>query len=413
MLKDVAASNAAIGLVAGTIPNVLSMVFSPIVSYRSDRYRSRWGRRIPYLVIFSPVVTGCVILTGYAPEIGAWLHSLLHAAVGPAAKARVIFYTVSGCSILFQFFNVFVYYIYYYLFNDVVPQQFLGRFYALFRVVGAGAGFIFTRYCLGLAETHLHEVFVTIALIYLIVFMLMCWRVKEGEYPPPPEPARKSFRFTGVRVFVRECFFTPFYWPLYLAYSLSIAGSSAILLFRILFAKDLGITLDEYGKVLSWGSIISLVLFYPFGWLADRIHPMRLALIAGVMTVIVGLGSALDIHSRWTFFVWTTLGMIAAAVAISASGPLLPAILPKAQFGQFTAAVSLTQSVSVIASNYLVGVYVDRMGSYRVIYWWSVLFTAISLVSWLVLYRNWIRLGGRKSFVAPVPENDLAGGEKA
>ena len=83
----------------------------------------------------------------------------------------------------------------------------------------------------------------------------------------------------------------------------------------------------------------------------------------------------------------------------------LPAILPKTQFGQFTSAVSLTQSVFVIVSNYAVGFVVDRTGSYKVIYWWSAVLTAISLVLWLVLYRDWVRLGGSHHYVAPVYED--------
>jgi maltose/moltooligosaccharide transporter len=405
MLKDISISNATIGLVAGTIPNVLNLLFAPVVSYRSDRHRGRWGRRIPYLVLFSPIVAGCVVLTGYAPSIGAWLHGMLVAWFGPISKGQINFFSVAVCSILFQFFNVFVYYVYYYLFNDVIPQQFLGRFYALFRVVGAGGGIVFSRYFLGAAEKHPHAVFLSIAIIYLSVFLVMSWRVKEGEYPPPAPAVDGGSRFSGVRTFIRECFFVRFYWTLYAAFGLSTAGGSGILLFRILLAKNMGMTLDDYGKILSWGSVISVILFYPFGWLADRIHPMRLSLIGFMVTLTVGLGSALGIRSETSFFVWTTLAAVAAALAVSASGPLLPAILPKTQFGQFTSAVSLTQSVFVIVSNYAVGIVVDRTGSYKVIYWWSAVLTAISLVLWLVLYRDWVRLGGSQHYVAPIYED--------
>lgn len=183
MLKDISISNATIGLIAGTIPNILNLLFAPVVSYRSDRHRGKWGRRIPYLVLFSPIVAGCVVLTGYAPSIGAGLHGMLFARFGSISNGQVIFFSVAVCSILFQFFNVFVYYVYYYLFNDVIPQQFLGRFYALFRVVGAGGGIVFSRYFLGAAEKHPHAVFLSIAIIYLSVFLVMSWRVKEGEYP--------------------------------------------------------------------------------------------------------------------------------------------------------------------------------------------------------------------------------------
>jgi hypothetical protein len=52
------------------------------------------------------------------------------------------------------------------------------------------------------------------------------------------------------------------------------------------------------------------------------------------------------------------------------------------------------------------------MGSYKVIYWWSAVLTAISLVFWVVFYRNWVRLGGSQHYVAPVYE-DISGELKA
>jgi MFS family permease len=403
MLKDISVSNSTIGLIVGTIPSLISMIFAPIVSYRSDRHRGPWGRRIPYLVWFSPVVTVCVILTSCSPEIGSWLHSVLTPMGVSVSRPMMILFVVGGCSVLFQFFNLFVYYIYYYLFNDVIPEQFMGRFYALFRVVGAAAGFFFSRYILGMAESHRREIFITIAIIYLVAFMLMCRNVKEGEYPPPPPDSKRAgSRLAGVRTFIRECFSLPYYWLLYLAYGVTAAGSSGIVLFRIFFAKDLGMTLDDYGKILGWGSVLLVALFYPFGWLADRIHPMRLAILAAVISLGVALGSAAFIQWKTSFFLWTMLGSVAGAIAISASGPLLPLILPKAQFGQFTSAVSLVQSAMVMVANYVVGLLVDMAGSYRLIYWWSALFGALSLVLWLFLYGAWKRRGGQHHYVAPV-----------
>ena len=44
-LKGLHASNAAIGLLVGSIPGAMNMIITPIVSYRSDRHRGRLGRR--------------------------------------------------------------------------------------------------------------------------------------------------------------------------------------------------------------------------------------------------------------------------------------------------------------------------------------------------------------------------------
>ena len=49
---------------------------------------------------------------------------------------------------------MFISSVYYYLFNDVVPAAFLGRFVALFGIVGSGAGFVFNLLVFPYAQTH-------------------------------------------------------------------------------------------------------------------------------------------------------------------------------------------------------------------------------------------------------------------
>lgn len=410
LLNDLPITKTTIALVIGVIPNLITMIVTPILSYRSDRHRGPWGRRIPYLVVFSPVVTACVILTGFSLDISAWIHGLLSTRFAGVSAAQIMFVTVATCSVLYQFFNLFVYYIYYYLFNDVIPQTLLGRYYALFRIVGAASGFLFSRYIFGWTEHHMRSVFVAIGLIYLVAFMLMCWKVREGQYPAPPpvsEPSTGRIRrwLAGLKTFVRDCYSHPFYWPLYIGYALGLVGGSGVSIFRSLFAtEELGMSWDELGRAMSWGLIIGLVMYYPLGWLADRIHPMRLILIGIVATLLVYIGSAINIRSADTFIFWTLLNFASQAIAVSANAPLYPRIFPKSHFGQFSAAISLLSSGAVMLGNYAVGRLIDSSAtcSYMVMYWWSVGFTVPSLLCYLIFYRNWKRRGGARNFVPPI-----------
>ncbi|HXG24154.1 MAG TPA: hypothetical protein VNJ09_06320, partial [Chthonomonadales bacterium] len=139
-LKDFGASNRMIGLLVGTIPAGMNMVITPVVSYRSDLHRSRLGRRIPFLLWPTPCITLFLITTGYADVIGRWLNAGLLSHFGNFSTAGVVIVTIAISSVLFQYFNLYVTSVYYYLFNDVIPEQFMGRFYALFRLVGSAAG---------------------------------------------------------------------------------------------------------------------------------------------------------------------------------------------------------------------------------------------------------------------------------
>ncbi len=87
--------------------------------------------------------------------------------------------------VCFQFFNLFVTSVYYYLFNDVVPEAFLARFMALFRMVGTAAGALFNAFVFRYASP-IRPDLSHFGHLYLIAFGVMCWRVKEGVYPPPP-----------------------------------------------------------------------------------------------------------------------------------------------------------------------------------------------------------------------------------
>ena len=120
--------------------------------------------------------------------------------------------------VCFQFFNLFVTSVYYYLFNDVVPQAYLARFMALFRIVGTCAGALYNYFILKYAYTHMQEIFLIAGLLYFVSFAVMCWKVKEGEYPPPPPNTdNKKGLKAAVKTYATECFTHRFYWFFFMA----------------------------------------------------------------------------------------------------------------------------------------------------------------------------------------------------
>ncbi|HRE81829.1 MAG TPA: MFS transporter, partial [Opitutaceae bacterium] len=51
MLRQFQASDFLTGLFMAALPAIIGVVIGPIISYRSDRRRGKWGRRIPYLIL--------------------------------------------------------------------------------------------------------------------------------------------------------------------------------------------------------------------------------------------------------------------------------------------------------------------------------------------------------------------------
>ena len=55
MFKRHGASDMINGLMMVSLPNALGLLLGPVISYKSDHCRSRWGRRIPYLLFTTPI----------------------------------------------------------------------------------------------------------------------------------------------------------------------------------------------------------------------------------------------------------------------------------------------------------------------------------------------------------------------
>lgn len=211
-LDAAGASNTVKAVVMGTIAAFFNMVMNPYISFKSDGMRTAWGRRRPILLWMTPFVCLALILIAYAPEVSRWLQEGLGLGTAvsggmlPAAPdMAMLVVTLAGAVIIFQLFNNLMAPVFYYLFVDVVPDAFMGRFIALFRIVGALAGYVFNMWIFPHAMTHTRVIYVGAALFYGVGFLIMTLRVKEGVYSPPVHEKTASM-WEKARVYVKECY---------------------------------------------------------------------------------------------------------------------------------------------------------------------------------------------------------------
>jgi MFS family permease len=398
-LKNLDASNAVVGLLVGSIPAAINMILNPIISFRSDRKRTRWGRRIPYIFFASPFVTICLIGIGWAPKLAEKVQPFLAANVSPAVLGLIF---VAILCVGFQAFNTFVGSVFYYLFADVVPEAYIGRFMAFFRVVGAAAGFVFSRYIIGLADNYLPWIFTGVAIIYFISFMLMCFQVKEGEYPEPSDDKERKNFSSSVKLYFKECFSNPYYRWFFLGTAFNAASVICRTMFNIFFAREnLGMTLDQYGKIMSWGMLLALVLYIPLGFLIDKFHPIRIYIVGIVLVVLTNIFGYFMINSYETFFIFSMSLAVVYAIQSASNLPLYVALLPKERWGQFCSAQAMFQAFILIIANYGGGLMIDWIGDYRFIFIWDAIFTSIALIAIIFVYVGWKKYGGQKAYVAP------------
>ncbi|MFZ4695178.1 MAG: MFS transporter, partial [Verrucomicrobiia bacterium] len=415
-LRSLDSPNLLIGFIMTTLPGIFNFTITPWLSFKSDRTRTRWGRRLPFIVMTMPFLSLSLILIGFSPEIGAWVHGRVLSGSG-MAQAQVIILLLAVFAAAFDFFNMFVSTVYWYLFNDIVPKEWMGRFTAWFRMISAVTGALYNFFIFRFAESHMREIFLGAALLYLVGFGIMCLRVKEGEYPPPSDDGNRVGLLQKMRIFGRECFTMRYYWDIFLGET-CVAMAATIGVFQVFFNKSLGLTLDHIGKMAAVSAITVPVCYFFAGNLVDRWHPVRVCAYFQVYSAFAGLGTWV-----WLFipapppllYVWIAILTSAffqapmSAMGATAGVPRLMRLLPREQFGQFCGAMAMVRALAVMLGGVLAGAWVDVWKTvfhdanyaYRFNFLYREVLILVAFCFYYRNYRAWKRLGGDATYEPP------------
>jgi len=402
-LNHLDAPNWAIGLIITTLPGILNMTVCPWISYTSDRHRGPKGRRIPFILGTIPFLTAFLLLLAFSGQIGQFLHSILPTSWGMSA-ASVSIICIGLFMVGFQFFNMFVSSVFWYLFNDVVPHAFLGRFLGLFRVVSGVQGMLYNFFIFRHAETHMTEIYIGVAVLYAVGMGLMCVRVKEGEYPPPPPTVDGQSGFLSqVKTYFVECYSQRYYWNFFLCNTCwAIAYTMGV--FNVFLQKSIGLDLAQIGFISGMVSGVNMLLTYPAGALGDRFHPLRVLVwvkIANLFFLPLGLiWLFFDFEPATAFKVALSISIINIPFGVLTEAMMIPMymrVLPRERYGQFSSANALVRSFGVICGGFFAGLFIDVMrnfhpGSdyaYRFIPVWTIFWSAAALFFLWRLYQDW------------------------
>lgn len=403
MLKKFDVSDFLFGIIMISFPNFTNIFLCPIVSYRSDRHRGRFGRRIPYLLLTTPFIVIGLAGLGFTPLLAR----LIRQAVG----AEHISYNLTAL-LVFCFFWIILDFgttlagaIFNALATDVVPTEFLGRFFAMFRAVSLGCAFLFNYFVMGYAETHALVIFLGLAALYGIGLFSICLKVKEGEYPPPEaETSGPPTVKSAVKTYFRECFSLPYYRWVIMASVVSGFSVVPFNIYGIFYAKSLNMDMDFYGKVSSLICLVSFVLSFFLGWFSDRFHPIRTGMVSmALQTVILFIGGR--IATTESVFAWLFL---VQGISIMSYNTLMasyaPRLFPREYFAQFNSAMMLINALASVIGAPLVGKFLDLTGNY-----YPHLFTIGGVIGlcglgcFIMVYRGYQRYGGDSGYIAPAP----------
>lgn len=415
--KGLGATNTEMGLILGTIPGIVYSLLNPIISFRSDRYRSRWGRRIPFILGSVPFLVICLLLLAFGDQVGFWLHAKL--GTSSISANRIAIWTFGVCLVIFTFFNTFVTSVFWYLFNDVVPEHLLARFMSWFRIISMASAALYNFCIFRFAGSHATEIFIGAAVLYGVGFTLMCLNVKEGQYPPPPPyVGGKVGPLAAIHTYGRECHSHRHYWYLWISTLIASLGGG-VAAFTLLFQMAIGLNLTQIGYINGTASLVVGVLILGSGWLADRYHPIRVVIAGGLFNLFV----VLPAHMVWIF--WHPEPRIAFWVAMTIAiglnaplgalmgvwdPPMLMRLFPRERYGQFCSTNAVWRSIGGIAGGGLAGGYLDLVAhfvgkerAYFFIPVWQMAFAIPAFIILLKLFKSWKRYGGDENYKPPIP----------
>lgn len=396
-LKSLEVPNLLFALLVSSFPALVGLVLCPIISVKSDRHRGPRGRRIPFLLVTTPIAAAGMIGLGLTPIIARWAHGRFPG--WSETFVAVVCFGVFWAA--FEFATIAATAVFGGLVNDVVPREFLGRFYGLFRAVSLVDGMIFNYWLLGRVDTRYTVMLLVIGVFYGVSFYWVCLKVKEGGYPPPP-PVGSSRPFAGARGYFRECFSRPYYVGVFVMMTVASLVFMPVNIFMIPYAGSLGMDMDRYGDCLALTFAISLLLAYPLGWLSDLFHPLRVSIAALAGYAAVTAWGAWHARTPDTFAVALVLHGVLSGCYYTAAASLGQRLYPHSRFAQFASAAGIVGAFGGMAVGPAVGAVIDATGNaYRHTFAIGCGTALLALAVSAAVYVRFLRLGGPRGYVAP------------
>jgi MFS family permease len=411
LLKEYSTNSKLVAALTGVLPAVITITLAPVIGMWSDRYRSRLGRRIPFLIATAPIIGLSMVCLAYSESLGTALNHLLGGA--EHQRTTIIIVVMALAWTIFEVATIIANGLFIALINDTVPRQIIGRFYGIFRIFSlAVASAFFGSLFNNSMMTHFQTILLVFAAVYVVGFLILCWGVREGQYPPPPVKSPQPFA-GQVAAFVRSSLSVRFYALLFVVFSIATTSFAPINI-NSFFAKDqFGVDTTSFGYAMSTTYIISMCLAFPLGWLADRFHPLYTTFVCMISYALIMLVSYAVVSEPTTFTVCFIAHGVLAGAFFTSSGSLLLVLLPQNRFQEYYSAFGVIGACMGAVVSMSVGGLLDFFGrDFRLIFLGGGLIATVASLGWLLVIREFNRLGGKNHYVSPGSEGLVSPSER-
>ncbi len=423
-LRSLESSNTLISVLMTSLPAIFNTFITPGISMWSDRVRTRWGRRLPFIITTMPFLTASLILIAFNDDIAEWVSAAFMSDTD-IDQAKATIWLLAIFVGVFDLFNMFVNTVYWYLFNDVVPEELMGQFMSWFTLVQTIAGMLYSLLLLQYSLSHMKEIYIGAAIIYFVGFGIMCFRVKERPYPPIVDHTKRpnflAEMWQNIAIFFKSSFSVPLY--RYWIVENSVPCLAAFGTFGMFLSMSMGLNLGNIGLLGAIGSFFSAICLMFIGKYVDRWNPVRVQVYLAANGAFFCLGGWIWLcidKPDPTMYIWLAgihgalfsplIGTFAGVSGL----PRLFKLLPREKFGQYNGSMCFVRALVIFVGGYAAGAYLDLLKVvlpphpndpnyvYRYMFLFSAVTTIIGFYCHYKVYRGWKRLGGDVSYEPPI-----------
>lgn len=365
------ASSALVGVIMG-FDNLLGFTLQPWFGARSDRTRSRWGRRLPYLLIGMPIAAVSLLAIPFAREAGLW----------PLLAVTIIMNLAMS---IFRSPTVA-------LMPDLTPSPLRSLANGVINFMGGiGGGIALLGGGILYAMSPRYP-FMLSAAIMAVVFLCFLFFIREPALDQgggaPAEGTEETPQ--GLWLAFREMITNPDRTTLLLfaaLFALFVGYQAVNTWFTVYAEETLHVAVNVASKALTWYAGSFVIFALPAGWVGTRLGRRR--------TIAIGLGGMAAGFVLMHFL--ATLGQASVALIVLGAFwslinintyPMVVELCRPSQTGTFTGLYYIFTQAGGVAAPIISGFVFDLAGSKRPLFFTAALFLLIALALILTVRKG-------------------------
>jgi len=351
-------TNASLIALLGASHSFEGAIIQPVVGAASDRLRSPFGRRRPFLVVFVPI---CCLFLALVPLAAHLALSIRLFAIAAAILISTIAFNVANDP-------------YQAMLADITNESERGRVTGLWYVLGA-----LGQVAVLMLPIPIEHKFWIVALVMLALMAVTCVTTREPDprtlAPEPPRESRRE-RLRRARGCLSQFQQANRYLLMFMIYG---AGIDALVPNLTSFVRAIaGVSAGVADRAFMVLMVATAAATLPCGWLADRVGHKRL-LTAGIVAVGVASLGGLWVHSMAQIYGVLALAGIGTALQNASAFPLLTTLVPDRHIGLYTGFQTAALSICGPAMILLAGRMITHDG-YRMIFLIGFVCSAVALL---------------------------------